>query len=207
MKKTFVFIFFVLLIFPCFLKAQSKSVFKIDLGEIVVSIYDIEFWDGENNIKKFNNDSVLVYLELGEVIEENKINVETNNFKIISIRQSFETSITVMNEGPHLDLTEWKHYRSDWFNLKEVSENSFMTVVFKNENKEKFIPVEISEVYDAVKEYGGESWYEHAKTSKNIYEYPFGVGVSRYFIEIVLENVDTNKAIRKMIVFYSPLGC
>jgi len=36
----------------------------------------------------------------------------------IKLYQSFENSITIINEGPHCDLVKWKHYNSEWKELK-----------------------------------------------------------------------------------------
>ena len=43
--------------------------------------------------------------------------VTSPTLKNLKVEERIETSITVMNEGPHCDLTHWKHYNSPFLNI------------------------------------------------------------------------------------------
>jgi hypothetical protein len=38
----------------------------------------------------------------------------------------FQSSLSISNEGPHLDLLHWKHCTSDWGRLAEISATTFL---------------------------------------------------------------------------------
>lgn len=97
----------------------------------------------------------------------------------IKIEQRYETSIVVNDEGPHLDLYDWKHYRSNWQELSCVKKGVYKSIKISREESHRFLQVPFSEVIEAVKEKGGNRWYELAKNAGSINNPPVGVGVSK----------------------------
>ena len=45
----------------------------------------------------------------------------TDSLVIVGISYKLESSITIMNEGPHCDLTDWHHGYTNWENLTPAS--------------------------------------------------------------------------------------
>ncbi len=167
-------------------------------------LMELEVWDENGELKKTQNDTAKVYLELGETPEGKKIKIKQSKFKKIEIFQRHENSVTIMNEGPHCDLTEWKHYYSDWNKLNfDVKENTFVSDSYKHEDWEKFIEVDINELKKAVEKECGGYWPKHIK---NVNEYPSGVSMSRIFLKILLTDKN-DSVIEKIIEFEIPMGC
>ena len=115
--------------------------------------------------------------------------------------------MTIMDEGPHCDLKEWKHYYSEWKKLNyDLKENVFISDLYEQEDWDKFIDVNINELKTAVEKECGDYWSVHIKDIKNVYEYPIGVSMSRIFLKILL--TDENDIItEKTISFEIPMGC
>lgn len=168
---------------------------------------ELEIRDKNADLKKIQKDTGKVYLELGETPEGKKVKVKQSKFKNIEIFQRHENSVTIMNEGPHCDLTKWKHYYSDWKKLDfDLNENSFVSDSYEREDWEKFIEIDLSELKKAVEKECGGYWPEHIKNIKNVNEYPSGVSMSRIFFKILLTD-ENDSVTEKYIEFEIPMGC
>ncbi len=167
----------------------------------------LEVWDENEILKTVHIDTAKVSLELGETPEGKKIKIIQSKYKKIEVFQRHENSISIMNEGPHCDLTEWKHFYSDWEKLDyDLTENTFVSDSYEPEDWEKFIDVDINELKKAAEKECGEYWSEHINSIQNVYEYPIGVSMSRIFLKIVLTDKN-DSVIEKTIEFEIPMGC
>ncbi|NQY05298.1 MAG: SH3 domain-containing protein [Flavobacteriaceae bacterium] len=182
------------------LKQKSTLV----LNDVVINFYSNSPWAFENK-KKY---SALTYIELGDNTEDVQIKIADKNYKKVAIFQRYETSLTVMNDGPHCDLTEWKHYNSKWIELskKDDDANAFISHTIEDGDYTRFIDVTLDDVKDAVKEHCGEDWYDHMKNIKTISEYPMAISISRVFFKIVITRQD-NTTSEKIITCMIPMGC
>lgn len=147
--------------------------------------------DGEIPIARreytnFSSRGVIDHLELEENIENQTIvlhpvagaNVE------LKVEQRFETSLTVMDEGPHLDLTAWKHYRSAWVDIKRVGENRFLTSKVDSSEYTRFPRTTRAEIKQAVLAAGGPRWAKLVGNVRNPNDYPAAVSISRISFRI-----------------------
>ncbi len=184
---------------------DNNKILKIFFSELTVSLPKSIILLNETIIDASLKDSVNIILEMGEMIEGQLIEVITDDLSDIEIEQCYETSITVMNEGPHCDLTDWKHYLSDWVKLKKNNNNQFISYTYEENAKEIFSEIDIEELKDAVLEHCGERWYDLIKEKSSLKEYPFGVGISRYFFRITGYN--KKGIISKIITLENPMGC
>ncbi|WP_339657531.1 SH3 domain-containing protein [uncultured Maribacter sp.] len=168
---------------------------------------ELEDWDENGILKKVQNDTAKVYVELGETPEGKKIKIQQSKFKKVEVFQRHENSITIMNEGPHCDLTEWKHYYSDWKKLDfDLTSNTFVSDSYERKDWEKFIEIDINEFKKAVEEECGGYWTELIKDIKTVNEYPSGVSISRIFFKILFTD-ENGSVIEKTIEFEIPMGC
>lgn len=140
-------------------------------------------------------------------MEESIITIQTEAYKDIEIYQAVETSVTIMNEGPHCDLTNWKHFTSDWRKVKVLKPNTFQVTPYNNGETRNFPKVTIQEVMEAAKQKCGESWAKHIKDVKSVFDYPCDVGVSRYFLKIKGTDKASGRKIEKTIIVSIPMGC
>jgi hypothetical protein len=168
-------------------------------------------------------DPVTVDLDLAESIEDQLIILHTYpgeswEFKV---EQQFETSLTIMDEGPHLDLLDWKHYTSAWKEIKMVERNKFLTSEINESESSKFPKVTSREIQRAVggadkKLYAdytesaddpvGEKWANTARQCKSSLDYPCTVSVSKIRFRIMVKEGDRWKIIKRM-EFNVPMGC
>jgi hypothetical protein len=177
----------------------------IKFPEFRLVVDSLEIWDEDGKLKGLQKDTVFVSPELGEV--PGTIRLINCQFDQVIIYQRFENSVTVMNEGPHCDLIDWKHFTSEWKKIKKLGKYQFKTNSISMKEQEKFIPVDMDEFKLAVKEYCGEGWYELVKEAKSVHEYPCGIGTSKIELKIVLKDKETNQTVEKLIVFDVPMGC
>ena len=111
---------------------------KIQFQDFTIVIDDLEAFDENDVLKQIQKDTAIVYLEYGESIEGKKISLQSN-FTDFKIYQRLENSITISDEGPHCDLTEWKHYDSEWKHIKNTG-NKFVANTFqKKKRKNSFL--------------------------------------------------------------------
>ena len=67
---------------------------------------------------------------------------------MFKIEQRYETSLTIMNEGPHIDLLDWKHYISE---RKELETGDGLTFLSKEVSSEEFPEVSQTEIVKTVR--------------------------------------------------------
>jgi hypothetical protein len=187
--------------------SQNKEhTVTLDLKDFVISFQSIvtdSHYDYSFNDK--GDDTTLVYLELGDSPENNLLTFDSGEVEIVNVYQRYETSATIMNEGPHLDLIDWLHYTSGWVALEKSEDYSFKSIPYSEEEASKFPEVDIEKLKSMVKNIGGENWAELVKDVNSINEYPVGIGISKieFRIEYILKKVKKVK----YIVFEMPLGC
>ena len=102
----------------------------------------------------------------------------------VKVEQRHETSLTIQDEGPHLDLVDWKHHVSDWVELPGEVGGAFRSLPISAEDSSRFPHVEMSSV---LAEIGlrDPRWLDVVKGAKSIREYPFSVGVTEVSFRIL----------------------
>lgn len=171
-----------------------------------MSVDSIDIWNDEVDLRQQNSDTIIVYLDLGSSVDGKKIRVKQLLEGGLRVFQSYENSITIMNEGPHCDLNEWKHYNSDWVEI-EVLNDTIETISYDEDEWRRFIEVDMSELVEAVRFHCGEEWADQAKNAKSPSDYPSGVSMSRIYFKIEFQNEKTGTISSKIIAFEIPMGC
>jgi len=133
--------------------------------------------------------------------------------KEFKVEQRYETSLTLMNEGPHMDLLDWKHFISDW---KEVESRNGLTFLSREVSSDEFPVVTKAEIIEAVRMESekwsqkgfdeGERWIDLARQCKGPTIYPCGVSVSKVALRIRVKEADSWKDIQT-IELQIPMGC
>ncbi|MDO5979133.1 SH3 domain-containing protein [Flavivirga spongiicola] len=184
-------------------ETELRKRFKINLDTFTLTVDSLEAW-----ASKTNQDTVNIDIDLGETIEGKIIRIKHHiDYKNIQLFQRHENSITIMDEGPHCDLTDWKHYYSSWKPLKSISkDNQFKTNSYSEEAWNKFIKIDINEFKQAVKTHCGENWATLIKDVKTVNTYPSGVSISTIYLKVIFTKMNDEK-IEKIIAFGIPMGC
>jgi len=186
--------------------SQESRSSVIKFKDITVTIHSLSPLK-EGELEPAISDKFEFMADLGEEVESSVVTVQAEKYKDIEIYQVIETSVTIMDEGPHCDLTNWKHFTSDWRKLKVLKPNSFQITSYSTEEGKKFPSVTMEEVIEAAQQQCGESWAKHIKDTKSIYDYPCDVGVSRYMLKLVATDKVNGKKIERMIIVKVPMGC
>jgi hypothetical protein len=152
---------------------------------------------------------VVVDLDVPEDVDEQEIKIlggdESTQFRVF---ERYRTSLTVMGEGPHLDLVHWRHYDSEWIPLEQQARRKFRTLARDRMNAEKFPAATKDEILAAVRKEAG-VWPEAvdlAKACKEPTDYPCGVSVSSvYFrVEMLVGDEWTSVGVVEVMI---PMGC
>lgn len=149
-----------------------------------------------------------VFLEVGDSLDDQILRlhprkgVETD----FRLEQSFETSVTIMAEGPHVDLLKWKHYISPWLPLKKLSATDFAVRKISRAEAERFPEVTPEEIRQAVIKYAGVEWTNRLNDLKGPRDYPCGVGVSTIRVRILVREGKEWRVIHT-VNFLVPMGC
>ncbi|BDD08073.1 hypothetical protein FUAX_05050 [Fulvitalea axinellae] len=100
-------------ILPFLLLLLCSSAFgqntKIRFDDFTLDIVGVELSPEEESLEKTFSTDVVVNLEAGDYFELATVNVTDSKLSDLRVEMSFETSLTIMNEGPHCDLTDWKY--------------------------------------------------------------------------------------------------
>ena len=177
----------------------------VNFENISLTFHKLELWESESQTWESKQDRINYYTELGTTPEDKKVTIETKiPFKRLAIYQAYETSVTIMNEGPHCDLLDWKHFHSAWIPVK-YEEGDYITLKYDQKDWTKFIPFEIEELKEAVKEQCGEQYVELIENIDS-FNPPAAVSISTIYIKIVMIDMNDNP-IERIIAFEIPMGC
>ncbi|WP_299550760.1 SH3 domain-containing protein [Seonamhaeicola sp.] len=197
-------------VFNGFLTEEKiKKRFSIDFEDFTMEIDNLSaeiIGDSQITTQASNNLDAIV--ELGETVENKTLRIRHHSkYKKIEVFQRHENSITIMNDGPHCDLTEWEHYYSAWEPLKTIGKsNVFTTITYKPKAWNKFIKVDIDDFKKAVKEHCGEAWYNLVKDAKAVNKGASSVSISKIYFKVIFTTMHDEK-LEKIIAFDIPLGC
>ncbi len=185
---------------------ETKSNTTIKFNDLVVSIQDLAIFNPEK-LDSVQRDTIEVEAEVGESIEGSSISILSDHISDFRVEQSYETSATIMNEGPHCDLIEWKHFNSGWKSLRQNANGRFLCAEYTEGERTIFPGVSMEELKQKVKEQCGEEWVKLLVKVKSPTEYPCAIGISRYFLRITGFRKDSGKKTTKLIVLKTPMGC
>jgi hypothetical protein len=186
----------------------KDTVTEFEFKDLKVSISRLTTYE-EDSIKEKSSksDTVLFYIDLAESIEGQKLLLESNTLENLKAEMSYQTSVSIQNEGPHCDLNNWKHYTSSFIELVKTSQNEFQISTFEEKDYSKFPQVNIEELKKTIKKECGEDWYKLVQKIKTPNDYPSEVSISRYILKLS-GTEKKNKTIKvKIIIIESPMGC
>lgn len=185
---------------------ESNTITKIKFNELVIAINGMAIFDAEK-MERIQKDTAEIEAEVGETIEGRTISISSEQLIGLNIEQRYETSVTIMNEGPHCDLIDWEHFNSNWKSLKQNSNGQFVGDKYTEEDYNTFPEVSMDELKQTVKEQCGEDWFKLLKKTNSPREYPCAISISRYFLRIVGKRKDNGQKVTKLIIIKTPMGC
>ena len=153
-----------------------------------------------------DKDTIRINVALGDSPEGKIITINNKDYKHVSIFQQFENSVTIMNEGPHCDLTEWKHYYSSWEPLQAISKTKFKTLQYSSAQRRQFMDIDINQLKTEVENKCGKDWRNYVNDITTVNDFPADIGISRIFLKVLLTN-ENDEVTEKIIEFQIPMGC
>ncbi len=180
---------------------------RLRFNEFSVTFNRLVVYEEDRSTAIRNTDSVQIGAEMGETIEGQLLRISDSQLTGLKVEQRYETSITIMNEGPHCDLTEWKHFYSEWNTLKLNNKGQFICDSYTEADYTKFPDVAIEDLQRAAKEHCGRDWFKLIESIKSPNEYPSAVWISRYQLRITGQHKDNGKPVTKFITINVPMGC
>ena len=150
----------------------------------------------------------IVDLDLGESVEGYRLSLLTPPGCATEhrVQWQFETSVTVMDEGPHVDLLDWKHHTAPWVDIEPHGPGRYRLPTLSEEQRTSFPPVSVSELIEAVRAEGGDRWAEMVAEVKGPNDYPSGVGLSTYRVRVLARDAAGWVPLYS-VVFRYPMGC
>ncbi len=185
----------------------TDTIVNICFDEFSVKINRLVVYEHSDSIYDVKKDTLFLTIELAETIEGQQINLSQINIENIVVEQAYETSVTVMNEGPHCDLLDWNHYTSPWIPLQTKSKNIYIAKKYTETERQLFPEVSLDELKKTVKNYCESKWFKLIGDIKSVNDYPCAVGISKYFIRISGVEPITRKKIVKLIILEQLMGC
>ena len=173
----------------------------------------LEVWAGEGALPR----SISKDLELGDetggsVLRLLLAEADESRYRV-SVQ--FETSMGIGDDGPHIDLLDWKHCRSDWRPAEPLADHGFR-VPAPNEGDDSCFPDSTrGELREAVKRVMAQPgwddrqrhrWIDIAKQVKVVGEMPSYVASST--VRVRIARLDGRSWIPLTTIdFRLPLGC
>jgi glucan-binding YG repeat protein len=188
-------------------ESEDDTVTTIRFKEFSIRINRLILYDEENVMNQIQGDTVEIHAELGETIEGQLLSVVSGQLTDVKVEQRYQTSVTIMDEGPHCDLTEWKHFYSEWNLLNKNNQGQFTCAKYTEKDIEIFPEISIDDLKQKVKEECGPEWFKLVENIKTPTEYPSGVSISRYFLKVTGRSKSSGKTVTKVIIVETPMGC
>ena len=174
--------------------------------EFYLNLDSIWVYDPDEELKEIHDESANVMVEVGSYVTGSTMYLIPQTEGDFQVYQSYEIFVTIMNEGPHCDLLNWKHYQSDWVEIP-VANGSFTALNYSVEQREKFVDVEMDELRSEVEKLCGEQWSDLLSETTHPLEYPSGVGINSIYLKIVFTPADGSPVVEKLVEFETPMGC
>ncbi|MDO6592864.1 hypothetical protein [Neptuniibacter sp. 1_MG-2023] len=146
-------------------------------------------------------------LEIGDTLSKAMVILEGKNNQSYRVAFQLETSLSVNAEGPHFDLTEWKHCTTEWHQLNITDGNGVVLPNFDEVNVDCFPEVNHDEIKAAVLAKGGEEWVRifEGEGWPDGYS-PVEISLSRVRIKIE-KLINTQWRVLTVINVAIPMGC
>lgn len=213
--RAWVLLGWVLLCAPLLAQAQSLSGLRV--LPHADSDHSFSGWQSEGAVPP----SLPVPLELGDEVYGATLQLQPATAgETYRVRVQYETSLGLSAEGPHLDLTDWKHCVSDWEDAEAIDAVSFVLPTPSPEQHAcfpKYTPAELEQAVHAHARKLGDpsqarSWLDGLRHTSSGQMSPEMSGVSPFVaisaVRVKVEVLREGKWVEATtVVFLPPMGC
>ena len=206
-----------ILVFACLSLAAAASVQAGELTRLQLHAAPggntFSGWSEQAPFKRVHT----VALELGDELEGTILSLSSMaSPEIHRVSLQFETSMAISDEGPHIDLLDWKHCVSEWKLLPRMQGGNSYRLPGPTEAEASCFPAVTAQkieaaVLAALRDYSFEEtrvqrWLALARGVSVPGEGPSYIGVSKVRLRIE-QYVDDQWIEVTSVEFTSPLGC
>jgi hypothetical protein len=184
---------------------DTETTTKNKIYEKPVSIYSLIVWDEKKKYSKIQGDTSYIINESGEAVIGQKFKIISNQLTELKLEQRYETSVTISGDGPHCDLLEWKHYQSDWLELKPRIPRTYQISDYSDMEKEMFPIINMIEFKEEIRKYCGEGWDYLVENITKPTQYPSYVGISKIYLRI--SGYLNGQSFTKIVILEVAMGC
>ncbi|MES2514138.1 MAG: hypothetical protein V4580_08325 [Bacteroidota bacterium] len=184
---------------------EDLDTLKLDFGDFEMQFPGLYVYTEGNAV--IVNDTTELYIELTSKIDTFLVRLKNEQIKSYAITEQYQNIVSVSDEGPHVELYEWKNYKSEWFNVDTISNGIFLMKNISEEESMQFPKYTRQELILYLKANAGQNWaniISKPETGKWTDQFWIGVGVRRVFIKMVLAD---GTEITKLLVIYPAMGC
>lgn len=188
-------------------ESQLTERLRFEFDESLISFEGFEVLKMRQRVTNGEKSLINVTVALGETPENRQFTIQTAEGQTVEVFQRYQNSLTIMNEGPHCDLTDWENYNAPWQKVRyNRKERAYQTISYSEKDLEIFNKVSMVELKLAVKELCGEYWAELVKEIEDPNQYPSSIGMSNIQIKIVITSKN-GEVTENHINFELPMGC
>ncbi|WP_200842627.1 hypothetical protein [Zhongshania aliphaticivorans] len=108
------------------------------------------------------NKNIDASLEVGDSLSKATLELLEEDNVPFRVQIQLETSMSIQNEGPHLDLIDWRHCTTEWALIESTDDNTFQLPDFNDVNVDCFPAVTDEEIASEVMRVGGQEWVDIA---------------------------------------------
>lgn len=177
-------------------------------GRLELKFQVEDLFTEEAYLQQIHHDTVYLLLGFVEKISGHQFQIQVHDpgIKEVSVYQSYQTSLSLMDEGPHMDFTDWLHYTSSWEEIP-LKDWRFSSLEYQKEDYQKFPSVNNEDIMEAVRARVTDAkWLALAEKCEDPQSYPCGVSISRYFLKLEIQGPG-DEITQRVVVFEVPMGC
>ncbi len=160
-------------------------------------------------IKLSKSRRTVMQLHLGEDLDNQELILNfSDNSVEYRVFQRYRTSMSIANEGPHLDLVDWRHFDSPWSQLPSFSPGRFRTLRSDQMDSAGFPRTTQSEILDEVRRQVGHDspFVDVARTCHGPTDGACWVGISSIYLRFQ-KHVRGSWIDVGLVEFRLPMGC
>ena len=146
------------------------------------------------------------FVDLGESLSSKIVRITAKAGTQFRVNVQMESSLTIMNEGPHLDLVDWKHCTTEWREAERITDSEFRIPVTEEIDQACFQEISVAEIRDEVLKRGGTRWADLIKDDASITDYPMALALSSVTVKVE-ELLEDGWTVVTIIRFSIPMGC
>jgi hypothetical protein len=151
-------------------------------------------------------DTAMLEAVMGAEIGDVLVSVFTTELQDVVIGQSMRTTMTINNEGPSCELSDWKHYTMPWTAVKQITTEQFKLNGYNADEYNRFPDVTVEEVKAAAKTHCSADWLPIINNIKSLQDAYCDVVMDKVMLRVSGKKANGQK-VEKYVIINMPTGC